>query len=513
MRRARHRVGWWAIATLALAGCHGSEPEGAAAPKQPFRGMKVVAGVVGEKALLPGLEAQRGEWVASSGADLSFRDDVSADPKALTALDVVIFPGVLLGYLVDRGALLVLPDDALRPPAPKEGEAAADNATPGPPPDPFALKEIVAAYREQVTKYGEDRYALPVGGSALVLAYRREAFDRDENKAAAKAAGIALAPPKTWAELDALARFFQGRDWDGDGKPDSGIALAWGADPEGVGDATFLARAAALGQHRDQYSFLFDVDRLGPRIATPPFVEALRGLVDLTKSAPPGAAQFDADAARSAFRSGKVAILIDRAERASTWSEGKPVGVAPLPGSERVYNPDLKAWETPTSPNRPSYLPRGGGWLVGVSASTPHREAAIDLTRYLAGPDVTNRLRADRGFPMLATRGPQLGQGLPDPRSAPGVDPRGWTDAVDRTLQAVRAVVGLRVPGADGYLADLTKGRVAAAQGAPVEEALKGVAVAWDARTKALGPARQVWHYRRSLNKLVTTPEPPPRGE
>ena len=126
---------------------------------------------------------------------------------------------------------------------------------------------------------------------------------------------------------------------------------------------------------------------------------------------------------------------------------------------------------------------------------------------------MTNRLRADRAFPMLATRTPQLGQGLPDPRSAPGVEARGWSDAVDRTIQAVRVVVGLRIPGADGYLADLTKGRVAAVGGQPAEEALKGVADAWDARTKALGPTRQVWHYRRSLDRLVTTPEPPPRGE
>ena len=512
MSRVRLRIG--VLASLALAGCWGGREPAETAPKQPFRGTKIVAGVLGAKGLIPGLEAQRGEWAASSGADLAFRPDVPIDAKALEALDVVIFPGDRLGDLVDRGALLVLPDNTLRPAAaPKDGESAPDNATPEPPPDPFALKEIVAAYRDQVTKYGEERYALPLGGSALVLAYRRDAFDRDENKAAAKAAGVTLAPPKTWAELDALARFFHGRDWDGDGKPDSGIALAWGADPEGVGDATFLARAASLGQHPDQYSFLFDSDRMGPRIASPPFVEAMKGLVDLTKSAPPGAAQFDADAARSAFRSGQVALLIDRAERASTWSEGKPVGVAPLPGSERVYNPDRKAWETPTSPNRPAYLPRGGGWLVGVSASTPHREAAIDLAKYLAGPDVTNRLRADRASPMLATRGPQLGQGLPDPRSAPGVDPRSWTDAVDRTIQAVRVVVGLRIPGADGYLADLTKGRVAAVEGQPAEEALKGVADAWDARTKALGPHRQVWHYRRSLNRLVTAPEPPPRGE
>ena len=121
--------------------------------------------------------------------------------------------------------------------------------------------DFVPAFREQVSRYGEDRFALPCGASALVLAYRRDAFENEANRAAARAAGLELKPPRTWSELDALARFFDGRDWNGDGKPDHGIVLAMGPDSEeGMGDTAFLARAASLGQHRDQYSFLFDSD-------------------------------------------------------------------------------------------------------------------------------------------------------------------------------------------------------------------------------------------------------------
>ena len=139
--------------------------------------------------------------------------------------------------------------------------------------------DIAPAFREDVSKYGPERVALPCGGSALVLVYRRDAFESDPNREAARQAGLSLdQPPATWPQLDALARFFQGRDWNGDGTPDHGIALALGADTEGVGDATFLARAASLGMHRDHYSFLFDADDMTPRIDSPPFVEALRGL-------------------------------------------------------------------------------------------------------------------------------------------------------------------------------------------------------------------------------------------
>ena len=134
-----------------------------------------------------------------------------------------------------------------------------------------------------------------MAASALVLVYRRDAFERETNRAAAVEKGLKLEPPKTWEQLDALARFFHGRDWNGDGNPDSGISLVLGADSEGLGDATFLARAASLGQHPDQYSFLFDSSKMEPRIETVPFVEALAGLIALKAAGPPGMERFDAD--------------------------------------------------------------------------------------------------------------------------------------------------------------------------------------------------------------------------
>ena len=112
---------------------------------------------------------------------------------------------------------------------------------------------------------------------------------------------------------------------------------------------------------------------------------------------------------------------------------------------------------------------------------------------------------------MLPVRSSKLGGGPPDPRSAPGVDTRRWSDAVGRTLNAPRVVVGPRIPEARGYLADLEAARIAVVGGEPAEGALKSVARAWLERTKRLGTARQVWHYRRSLNVLATLPEIPER--
>ncbi|HZW31631.1 MAG TPA: extracellular solute-binding protein, partial [Isosphaeraceae bacterium] len=351
-----------------LSGCW-QEPKEPITAVPSFQGLVVKVGALDDAALLAGVTAQRGEWVASRGGELSIRQQPLA-LESLGEVDVLLFPAHRLGDLVDAGALATIPNEAVLPPAPKDSEEAGGQPDPaGTAPereDTYRYMDIARAYRDQVTRAGSDRVALPLGGSALVLVYRRDAFERAANQAAARDKGLKLELPATWEQLDALARFFQGRDWDGDGRPDHGLALVLGPDPEGLGNATFLARAASLGQHPDHYSFLFDSDTMNPRIGTPPFVESLQALIALKTCGPPGGERSDAESARQAFRNGTVAMLIDRAERAATWSHGKPLGVGPLPGSDRVFNPSQKTWETPARRNAPSFLPRGGGWLVGV---------------------------------------------------------------------------------------------------------------------------------------------------
>jgi multiple sugar transport system substrate-binding protein len=504
-----------AVLVSGIAGC-GTRTE-PSAPVQSFRGLAVTIGAVGgrDRAVLETVAAQRGEWAASQGTEVVIRGVV--DPGSLQGIDVLVFPGERLGDLVEAGALAVLPETLVSPP-PRESETdeegepgerrSADSiASNRGDADSLRFAEIAPALRDQVAKYGSDRMAFPLGGTALVLVYDRGAFERAANRAAAEGESLVLEPPKTWEQLDALARFFQGRDWDGDGTPDHGIALALGPDPAFLGESIFLARAASLGQHRDQYSFLFDADTMKPRIDQPPFITALEGLLTLKAAGPPGMAGFDAEAARQAFHDGKVALLIDRAEMAARWGHGKaPIGVAPLPGSPRVYDPARKQWEDAHPLNNPSYLPFGGGWLVGVNRATAgkQRDAAIDFARYLITPETSRRMLADRAFPMLPVRSGMLGQGPPDPRAAQDVDARRWSDAVVRTLIARRVVPGLRIPQADGYLSDLSRQRLAALgdgqEPLPAEAALKEVARAWAERTEKLGVERQAWHYRHSLN-------------
>ncbi len=481
-------------------GCGTSEapiPVGQAAT---FSGINLKVAAFGDASLIPALNAQRGEWEATRKTTaIVTTESINAD--SLTGIDVIVFPGDRLGELVDLGALAILPDALVRPipssssseisgtPKPLTSETLSD--------DPLKFDDVLTGFKDFVTKYGNDRMGLPLGSSALVLVINQGLLEQ---------AKVGLRGPKTWKDLDTLATALHAGEI-------AGIALALGDDPEGVGNTIFLARAAALGQHKDQFSFLFDADTMTPRIASPPFVEALQGLVELGKTGPAGALNFDANAARAAFRTGKVGLLIDRAERAETWAGGFPIVVAHLPGSERVYDPASKSWETVKPLNNPTYLPTGGGWLVGIAASTQgkRRDAALDFASYLATPEIASRVRTMKASPMLPARNTQLTGGLPDPKSSAGVDSRAWSEAVASTLTAGRIIPGLRIPDASGYLADLSKARVSATHGEPVQAALETAAKAWDDRSLQLGRDRQLWHYRRSLNRLATKPQPPER--
>ena len=278
-----------ACTAAALPGCW-QEPKPSEDTTPSYRGISLTVGALDEAGLLAGVVSQRGEWVASRGGEIAIREQ-PVTLESTGEADVLLFPGDRLGDLIDAGRLAQVPNDTVMPPTTRDGLPTETNRPPvdeaKAAKDPFDYMGIATPYRDQVTRYGNERMALPYGGSALVLVYRRDAFERDANRAAAAEKGLTLEPPKTWGELDALARFFQGRDWDGDGRPDHGIALALGADAEGLGDATFLARAASLGQHRDHFSFLFDSEKMAPRIDTPPFVEALGALVALKAAGPP----------------------------------------------------------------------------------------------------------------------------------------------------------------------------------------------------------------------------------
>ncbi len=513
--RMRSRCLAAACAALAALGCNRSEP---AAHALPFSGITLTIAAVEDPQLLEAVRVQTPEWSSRTGAQIEIKPDAAGTELAA---DVLVFPGEHLGRLIDAGALARIPETAVRPTENDAIDLDADSNDLDAPAsgrrDPLDFNDIAQPYREQVTQYGDDRYALPLGGSALVLVRRREAFQSENNRAAALAAGVALDPPATWDQLDAQVRFFEGRDWNNNGQPDHGLAIATAVDPDRMLTLAFLARASTLGQPPDQFDLLFDAETMDARLSSPPFVEALVQTLAILPHNADAPTFKDSEAARAAFRAGRAPVLIDRAERAGSWTDPKspfPVEVFHLPASPRVFDPVRKTWLTPPLPNRVAYLPSGGGWLVGIHSRVRGKslDAAISFLQMIASPETSQAIVSDPAFPLTPVRISHLALGLPDPQGAPLVDSRAWGVAVSQTFGAPRVVVGLRIPEAEEYLDELGHAlQQAATGGATPEQALAQAEAAWNARTEKIGRARQLWHYRRSLNRLSTTREPPER--
>ncbi|MBX4951317.1 sugar ABC transporter substrate-binding protein [Rhizobium binae] len=91
-------------------------------------------------------------------------------------------------------------------------------------------------------KAGDKMIGMPAWANAEIVFYRKDLFDKPEEKEAFQAKyGYPLAPPKTWQQWRDMAKFFT-RDTDGDSKVDF-----WGTDTIGTFSEEWMAHVLQAG--------------------------------------------------------------------------------------------------------------------------------------------------------------------------------------------------------------------------------------------------------------------------
>ena len=193
------------VALLAAFGC-GTSPEEAKPRVRPHAGTTVTVAILGDSAAAATVAAVKGDWTERTGAEVKIESKPIDPADKSIGADLILFRGDRFADLVAAGRLSEIPDSFVRPAAKKKasaaGEGRSETAESRPvsadssESDPLAFAQIPIGIREQVLKFGGVRRALPYGGSALVLAYRRDAFSDPALKAEAKKAGVLLAPPR-----------------------------------------------------------------------------------------------------------------------------------------------------------------------------------------------------------------------------------------------------------------------------------------------------------------------------
>jgi hypothetical protein len=225
------------------------------------------------------------------------------------------------------------------------------------------------------------------------------------------------------------------------------MALPLGIDPTAIGKGTerlpaivLIERAAPAAMSKESLGVFFDSESMRPRIAEPPFVEALTGLV--------------------------------KSHRAAEEVDSVDVSVPVLGYADR---------------------------LVSVTSTSRNAATAFRLLEWFALPDISSQLaRAGQGvLPVrrsLASSPVWYGSNVsPSERS-------NLSDAVSKALSQPAVLMIPQIPGVDEYMAALNDAAGAAVHAdLPPQQALEEAAKKWEQITDSHGRDRQQMAYLKRL--------------
>jgi len=435
--------------------------------------------VVDDPAMAAGAAQLRGEWKAQTGCELEVEPIASKDlaPDRPLPADVTICPSRFLGDLAE-GQLLA--------PVPKEIRQGGG--------EPWS--DIFELLRQREGAWGTQVFAVPLGAPLLTCYYRADLLER-----------LARRPPKTWDDYQELSRLLADRKGLGDAVPPADAPWSGVIEPLGPGWAAmvFLARAAPYAKHRDNFSTLFDLKTMEPRVAGPPMVRALEELCAVARLGAAEGLKFDPASAREAFWQGRCGITLSwpsaAADLAAPVDKRIPVGFVALPGSKQVYGTDRGVWEARTEADGLQVPLLGISGRIGVVSRAARRpEAALQLLLWLAGSHGGTQISAASDATTLFRRSHLKTPGAWVEKPVPPAAAAEYAALVEETCLRQQHLMVLRIPGYQDYLGALDEAVRSAAAGrqSPLE-ALGQTADQWRKITARLGLERQRLAYRRSL--------------
>jgi ABC-type glycerol-3-phosphate transport system substrate-binding protein len=448
--------------------------------------------VVDDPPLAAAAQLLRGEWAERSGGSLEV-EELAGEEDAAPALtaDVVIYPSSRLGEFAEQGQLRAVRNSVLTDPL-------------------YDWPDVLPVLREQVLVYGQQTYALPLGERPLLLVCRGDLWPAPSQ-----------ASVEAWEDLETVL------DPSSDPSASSTIPTSGATGGRLLLPSqdlplacALLARAGAAAWTVARPDALFDADTFEPRIANPPFVEALEALARHATLLLPE--MESPSSSVTSLRGTDFADCIDAVRRGrGAATLGWPTAVGPrsgappgenaelsyfaLPGSRRSYNPLREKWEDQVAGRAPQLLGVSGR-LVSVTRESRNAVSAFRLATWLTSGQAADRLSVagnttfwfrEHQFANRSGGGAGRGQSIPDAAAA-------------RAHEALRsgAIWSLpRIPHFDRYLTVLAGPLREVIQGrGDAGTALHEVANTWNRLSDEIGRENQRQAYRRHLG-LDSLPE------
>ena len=192
--------------------------------------------------------------------------------------------------------------------------------------------DIAPFFRNFSATFKGHTYTVPLDGDFQMVYYRKDILKRDH-----------VAPPATWDDYVAIAKRYQGKDLNGDGKGDYGSCIAKKRAAQSYWFITSVAGAFLQSKGTSQGAF-FNVNNMQPLVNNAGFARALDVYKQTTSYAPPSERNLDVGDTRGLFTSGRCALTMDWGDIGTLAIDPKTsrvqnkVGSLILPGSRQVLN-------------------------------------------------------------------------------------------------------------------------------------------------------------------------------
>lgn len=245
---------------------------------------------------------------------------------------------------------------------------------------------------KKLRTWGGEWYGVPYDNDAQVLYYRKDIFNNPEYRKKFKERyGYELpVPPRTTDQVLDVAEFFNGWDWDKDGKKDYGVTMHLKTGGQGM--FHFMSWAAPYVISPENQYFWFNPENMEPIINSPGHVKALEDFKQLVQYGPRAMFGWTLGEAWDLFLAGDAALTFtwgDLGALAQNEKESKvkgKLGVAPMPGRYRSYDPIKGKWIKFDHLNRVGNT-TGGSWHGVISILSKHKEATYDFLAFMARKD------------------------------------------------------------------------------------------------------------------------------
>jgi multiple sugar transport system substrate-binding protein len=366
--------------------------------------------------------------------------------------------------------------------------------------------DVGAFFRDFSATYAGRTYTIPLDGDFHMVYYRTDLLEKE-----------GLAPPETWDDYLSIAKTFQGKDLNGDGKVDYGSCISKKRNAQAYWAVTSIAGAFLQSQGTSQGAF-FDTKSMNPLVNNEAFEAALDVYVESTKFGPPDELNLDVGDTRGLFTTGRCALSIDWGDIGTlaidpdTSKVQDLVGAVILPGSRRVLDRetgklvDCNATTCPHAVNGVNHAPFAafGGWSGAINAASDQRvkDAAYDFISYMSQPaqanvDVTIGITGFNPYRIsqFESLDPWMKAGMSESAA------KNYLGAIAASLNSPNMILDLRIPQNQRYqqvILDTSIARLLAGE-IDKKQAMKTIEDGWNEITDELGRSDQLKAYRASL--------------